>query len=252
MSASPLRTIWSACAASVIMPTAAVAIPPLCGCAPQTAPDIPAPGNRRARHIAARRHIHQVNAMLPQHAAPARRTRHVPAAFGPVRRGNPHEQRQVLRPFGAHRVHHLQQQPDAILKAAAVLRPCAGSTVATETRAAGSRAPHESPPRRTPPCQRPPRSRANASSPRRNLRRVQLLRLRIIRRERNRAGRRTSLHPPSAGVSSRSPSHRAVMLALRPACASWIPARAPCACTNSHNPLQHRDVLVLPDAEVVG
>ena len=41
------------------------------------------------------------------------------------------------------------------------------------------------------------------------------------------------------------------MLALRPACASWMPACAPCPCTNSTIARQHGDVLVLPDPQVV-
>lgn len=43
----------------------------------------------------------------------------------------------------------------------------------------------------------------------------------------------TSTHPPSATGTARAPSHGRVVLALRPACASWIPTAAPCARTKS-------------------
>ena len=43
-----------------------------------------------------------------------------PAALGPVRRRNAHKQRQMIRPRSAHSVGHLEQQPDAIVEAAAV------------------------------------------------------------------------------------------------------------------------------------
>ena len=46
-------------------------------------------------------------------------------------------------------------------------------------------------------------------------------------------GASTLVHPPSSGASRRSPCHGRCMLALRPACASWIAARAPCPCRNS-------------------
>ena len=42
------------------------------------------------------------------------------------------------------------------------------------------------------------------------------------------------------------------MLALRPAWASWMPARAPWEWTKAAMRCEHRDVLVLPDAQVGG
>ena len=47
-----------------------------------------------------------------------------------------------------------------------------------------------------------------------------------------RSGAKTGRHPPCASLSAPLPSHGRTVLALRPACASWIPATAPCASMN--------------------
>src|SRR5205814_1556514 len=94
MSASPLRTIWSAWAGSVIMPTAAVAIPASRRTACANGNLIAgADGYFRALDIAARRAIDRVDAELLQPARKRDRLLEVPTAVGPVGRRNADEQR---------------------------------------------------------------------------------------------------------------------------------------------------------------
>ena len=61
----------------------------------------------------------------------------------------------------------------------------------------------------------------------------------------------TGSQPPSSWGILRSGSHGRLRLALRPACASWIPGTAPCAATKRVIRASISTCAVVPDAEVM-
>ncbi len=93
-----------------------------------------APDFRRKRHLisgkernflprieAAARTVDEIDlATRLQQLREPDRALEIAAAFQPVDRRQPHEQRHIIRPFRAHRVDRLEQQADAVLKTAAV------------------------------------------------------------------------------------------------------------------------------------
>ena len=148
----------------------------------------------------------------------------VPAALGPVGGRDPHQQRQLLGPDGANLVDDLEQQPSPVLEPPpySSLR---GSSAGRETRAAGSRARRGSRRRGSPRRRRARRHRGSRRSPRGSRRRR--ARSAPAALANGTALGATGCQPPSAIASRPPPRHGASVPALRPACASCIPATAP-------------------------
>ncbi len=77
-------------------------------------------GDLLPRHQPARRTVHQVHAAGPQQRRQRARVVERPPPVGPVGARQAHRQRERVRPHGAHRVHHLQQDAHAVREGAAV------------------------------------------------------------------------------------------------------------------------------------
>src|SRR3546814_7958619 len=75
---------------------------------------------RALRAVAARRAVDHVDAARLQLVGQRHAVLELPAAVDAVDRGDPHEQRQLFRPYRAHRLGDLQREPHAALAIAAV------------------------------------------------------------------------------------------------------------------------------------
>ena len=178
------------------------------------------------RHQAAARAVDEVDAELRAGAAPARST-----APGPSR-PPPSPSRRCGRRAGGPRA--TPRAPPGRRPAASACgsratrrtrRPL-GSRAATGTRGAGSRAPCGSRRGRIPRRERAVRQRRRRRAPRRSRRSGAARGIGEPSAKAMALGA-TGSQPPSAGATARPPRHGTSVEALRPACASWMPAAAP-------------------------
>ena len=77
-------------------------------------------GNLRVGNLAAGGNIYQVDTMFTEEPGERNRFVRIPSTLCPISGGDADKQRQMRRPLAANRVHHLQRQAGAVLKAATI------------------------------------------------------------------------------------------------------------------------------------
>ncbi len=253
-SASPEAMISSACAGSVIIPTAPVAIPASRRMrrgerhlVARHRPGSPAPATSAARGA-----VDEIDAQRAETLARARPSRR---AIQPPSTQSVAEMRTNSGSSAGHAARTALRRPRAAAACGSRrrrrTRRCAGWRAARGTRAAGSRGPRGPRSARKPAASARRAAAANACDDAVDARRRSARRdvPAVVERDRARADDR-----PAAVRRRRAaapPRHGASVDALRPAWASWMPGTAPCSPMNAAMRRERLDLRVGPDAGVV-
>ena len=170
--------------------------------------------------------------MLAQQPGEPHRVLDRPAAVGPVGAGDPDDQRQGGGYGGPHRVHDLEQQPDPVLEGAAV-------RVLAVVRERREELVQQVAVRGVQLDQVEARRDRPAGRGREGLDDLGDAVARSSSAGSSRSPGKpsgdgaTGRQPPASSATAPRPSHGTWLDALRPACASWMPARAPWPCRKS-------------------